>query len=173
MSFSRLPSHTRPLAVLYTVPPSVHLYTSLLPLQPGTGKVPALGGEAPPLLLVNLPTDCCRLLTVHWQGCLQQLSDELAAIKTLMLHSAIDQKLDCFVWHTWWYSSWQSHVLLVFSLNWKSWVKAKTSSQDTTGLRQILSTSANLSPVFVCILYIWGNLIPQMSNWHQYRFIID
>lgn len=42
------------------------------------------GRESSPPLLSNLPTDCCSLLPVHWQGCLQQLSDDLAAIKTLM-----------------------------------------------------------------------------------------
>lgn len=87
---------------------------SLLLPQPQPGTAPVLGRNPTPPLLINLPTDCQELLAVHRRGggggreaCLQQLSNKLTTIKTLMQHSITEQRLDCphFVWHAWWCNS--------------------------------------------------------------------
>lgn len=87
---------------------------SLLLPQPQPGTAPVLGRNPTPPLLINLPTDCQGLLAVHRRGggggreaCLQQLSNKLTTIKTLMQHSITEQRLDCphFVWHAWWCNS--------------------------------------------------------------------
>lgn len=155
---AHLPSHIQPLHSLHQPVASAAWHWQSA--SAGRGKPP------PPSLLVNLPTDCRSLLAVHWQGCLQQLSDELAAIKALMPRAAIDPKLDCFVWHSWWATAaggrmccW--HSALIEGLGSQPRPAAKTQQVwDTLPAQQMHAGKLTqqvrlLSPDSVCILCIF------------------
>lgn len=106
---------------------------SLLPLLLGTGMVPAPGRNSlhppppPSLIYPQVVTNCSQFT---WRGCLEWLSDELAAIKNLNVaqcHRPTEKikKAELSVAQHDGTAAAEGGALLLLKLNWKPWVSAK------------------------------------------------